>query len=79
MKAVNVAELRAHFGEYLAEVERGEDVQICKRNKSVARLVRISTETVKNETRLGSAQGTVSILGDIVSPAIEAGDWEMHG
>jgi prevent-host-death family protein len=77
MKAVNVAELRAHFGEYLADVEQGCEVQICKRNKSVARIVRVATGTGKNGTRLGYARGTVRILGDIVAPAFGDEEWEM--
>jgi prevent-host-death family protein len=78
VKAVNVAELRAHFGEYLADVEQGVDVQICKRNKSVARIVRLTTGAERKRTRLGCARGTVRILGDIIAPAFADDDWAMH-
>jgi prevent-host-death family protein len=78
MKAVNVAELRAHFGEYLADVVRGEEVQICKRNKGVARIVKLPGGSKRNGTRLGCARGTIRILGDIVSPALADDEWEMH-
>jgi antitoxin (DNA-binding transcriptional repressor) of toxin-antitoxin stability system len=77
MKSVNVAELRAHFGEYLAGVEQGEEVQICKRNKSVARILRTTAVPMRNGTLLGCARGTVRILGDIVAPAFGDDDWEM--
>ena len=79
MKSVNVAELRAHFGEYLAAVEGGEEVQICKRNRGVARILKEPHFTARNQTRLGFAKGSVRILGDIVGPAMDADDWEMHG
>jgi antitoxin (DNA-binding transcriptional repressor) of toxin-antitoxin stability system len=77
MKSVNVAEFRAHFGQYLAGVEQGEEVQICKRNKSVARILRSTAVPVRNGTVLGCARGTVRILGDIVAPAFGDDDWEM--
>jgi antitoxin (DNA-binding transcriptional repressor) of toxin-antitoxin stability system len=77
MITVNVAELRAHLGEFLADVQKGQEVEICKRNKGVARMVRPPSKIAGNRTRLGSAKGSVRILGDIVSPAIPEDDWEM--
>ena len=77
MKTVNVAELRAHLGAYLADVGQGEEVQICKRNKGIARILKMSDAPVHNRTRLGCARGSVQILGDIVSPASSEEDWEM--
>jgi len=78
MKAVNVAELRAHFSEYLAEVEKGEDLQICKRNRAVARMSGVDVGPGRNATRLGSAKGSVKVLGSIVDPIFDADEWEMH-
>ena len=78
MKAVNVAEFRAHFSEYLAQVEKGEDLQVCKRNKAVARMSPVDVEPKRNMTRLGSASGSVQILGSLVDPVFDADDWEMH-
>jgi len=77
MKSVNIAELREHFGEYLTIVERGEEVQVCKRNKNVARILKALAGPACNGTRLGCARGTVRILGDIVAPAFSNDDWEM--
>jgi prevent-host-death family protein len=78
MKMANVAEFRAHFGEILAQVERGEEVSICKRNKPVARLVRIDVPRKANATQLGCARGSVRIMCDLTEPAIQADQWEMH-
>ena len=77
MITVNMAELRAHLSEYLADVEQGQEVEICKRNRGVARMVRPPPAIAGNRTRLGSARGSVRILGDIVAPAIPESDWEM--
>lgn len=38
MKSVNVHEAKAHLSEYLAQVEAGETVTICRRNRPVAEL-----------------------------------------
>jgi prevent-host-death family protein len=77
MTSVNVAELRGRFGVYLSRVEKGEEVRICKRNKGVARMVRLSETPTRNTTRLGCARGTVRIRGDILAPAFSDDDWEM--
>jgi len=77
MKAVNIAQFRAHFSEYLSDVERGEEVQVCKRNKAVARVVRIQNDKPRNRTRLGSARGTIKVLGSLTDPAVDLEDWEM--
>jgi prevent-host-death family protein len=77
MKSVNFAELRARFGEYLADVEKGEEVQVCKRNRGVARLVKYPIAPGRNGTKLGCARGTIRILGDIVAPAFADEDWDM--
>lgn len=77
MKSTNVAEFRAHFGEFLAEVERGAEISICKRNKPVARLVRIGHEDV-NATQCGFARGSVRVRCDLTAPAFALGEWEMQ-
>lgn len=78
MISVNVAELRTHLGEYLGEVERGNDLEICKRNRAVARIVKIPSSAGENRTSLGSLKGSIRIIGDIVEPAFLEDDWEMH-
>jgi len=77
MKSVNVAELRGHLGEFLACVQKGEEVQVCKRNKAVARILKMPGQSGRNATKLGCARGTVQILGDIIAPAMNDDEWEM--
>jgi len=77
MTSVNIAELRGRFGVYLSRVEKGEEVRICKRNKGVARMVKLAHDPLRNATKLGFARGTVRIRGDIVAPAFADDDWEM--
>jgi prevent-host-death family protein len=74
----NVAEFRAHFGEFLVQIEQGEEVNICKRNKPVARLVKIDVPKETNATQLGCARGSVRVLCDLTEPAMPVEQWEMH-
>ncbi len=57
MKTVNVHEAKAHLSEYLAAVERGEEVVIARRNKPVARLVAIESEQPRKRRPFGLAKG----------------------
>lgn len=41
MRTVSVAEAKAHLSELLAEVERGEELQITRRGKPIAQLSRL--------------------------------------
>ena len=77
VKSVNIAGLRGHLGDYLALAEQGEEVQVCRRNRSVARIVKAGMRAGRNATRLGFARGTVQVLGDVVGPAFADDEWEM--
>ena len=74
MRSANIAELRAHFSEFLALVEEGEEVEIRKRNVPVARLVPHRARP-RNQTKLGCAAGTVQINCDPTEPAFDPSDW----
>jgi prevent-host-death family protein len=39
MKQVQIADLKAHLSQYLAQVRRGDTVVVCDRNTPIARLV----------------------------------------
>jgi prevent-host-death family protein len=39
MKQAQIAELKPHFSQYLAQVRRGETVVVCDRHTPIARLV----------------------------------------
>jgi prevent-host-death family protein len=76
MKSANIAELKAHFSEFLALVESGEEVEIRKRNVPVARIVPCKVRR-RNQTKLGCGIGTVKINCDLTEPAFDESDWEM--
>jgi antitoxin (DNA-binding transcriptional repressor) of toxin-antitoxin stability system len=78
MTTTNVAELKSHLSRYLSLVERGEAVEVCKRNIAIAQIVPIAT-VPKNLTKLGSGLGTVKIKSDLTEPALDSGEWEMLG
>jgi prevent-host-death family protein len=75
---VNVADLKNKLTDYLAMVEKGAQVIVCRRNVPVARLERIQEQgTHVNRSKLGSMKGTVKVLGDLTEPLIPEADWEM--
>ena len=76
MKTTNVAELKKHLSAYLELAERGEEVQICRRNVPVARLVAIAADR-PNRTVLGCGEGTVTYHADVTEPMMPAEEWEM--
>ncbi len=72
MKSVNVHEAKAHLSEYLAQVEAGETVVICRRNVPVAWLVPIAPEEVARKPRpIGLAKGLVTIHPSFFDPMDE--------
>jgi antitoxin (DNA-binding transcriptional repressor) of toxin-antitoxin stability system len=67
MKTVNVNEAKAHLSEYLAQVEAGETVVICRRNKPVAELRQLTP--VRTEPRpIGLAKGTGHVPPEFFEP-----------
>lgn len=66
MKSFNSSEAKAKFSELMLLVERGETLTLCKRNKPIARMTPIATTPLRrHNTRIGWAQGTIRILGNI--------------
>jgi len=78
MKQITVTEFKARCLALLEEVARtGEPVQILKRGKPVARVIRATDcESARPQDTL---KGTVRILGDIVSPVLPPAAWEAEG
>jgi prevent-host-death family protein len=77
MKIANIADFKDNLSSYLRIAESGEEIQICKRNVPVARLVPIEVAS-KNRTRLGVGRETVLKLDDaILDPIIPESAWEM--
>lgn len=67
MKSINVHEAKAHLSEYLAQVEGGETVVICRRNKPVAELKPIAPSR-KAPRPIGLAEGRIKILPEFFEP-----------
>ena len=76
MKIANIAEFKNSLSSYLRAVERGEEVEIRKRNIPIARVVPVHKQG-RNETVLGCGRGSVKITGDLTEPLIPESDWEM--
>ncbi len=77
MTTMNASDFKARCLSVLDEVSRtGEQITILKRGKPVARLVPAAGAGTKwPQERL---KGSVEILGDIVSPAVDPGEWEAE-
>lgn len=78
-KSVNVADFKNNLTHYLASVQKGNQVIVCKRNVPVARFESIEkAPSQSNRTKFGCMKGTVKIKGDLTEPLIPERDWEMH-
>ena len=64
---VNVHEVKAKLSEYLARVEAGEVVRICRRNVPVAEL-RAVVAPMKNDRPRGLAEGVFDVPGSFFEP-----------
>lgn len=78
MKSTNIAEFKNHMGKYLAIVEQGEKVEICRRNVPLAIIIPSKQRTIQtNKTQLGCGEGSVVINADLTEPSFPSGDWNM--
>ena len=67
MIKANIFEVKARLSEFLARVEHGETVVICKRNRPLAELRRIAS--VRTESRpIGGLEGAIEILPSFFDP-----------
>jgi prevent-host-death family protein len=78
-KTVNIAEFKDRVSEYLALVEQGAEVIVCRRNVPLARVqpIRKPTDRTPGQPVVGCMKGTVQIHGDLTTPCIPEDDWEM--
>ena len=74
---LNIGMVKEHFSAYVTLVEQGKTIQICRRNRPVAELVRLKDGNARNRTRLGSDEGSVTVKCDLTAPAIPEKDWGM--
>jgi len=78
MKKMHATEFKAKCLAILDEVAlRGESITILKRGKPVAQL--IPPTPCLHRFPQQELMGTVSVLGDIVSPTLPAQEWEAEG
>jgi len=77
MQTVNVASFKSQLSQLLAQVELGEEIQVCKRNVPIARVVPDAPKRTANRTVLGCGAGTVVVRGDLTEPALDESEWEM--
>ena len=78
MKIANIAELKNRLSEFLSHVERGEAIEVRKRNIPIARVVPIP-KVPPNRTVLGCGLNTVAVQGDLTQPFIEESSWDGLG
>jgi prevent-host-death family protein len=67
MKSVNVHEAKARLSEYLAQVEAGETVVICRRNKPIAELKPVAPAR-KEPRPIGLAKGVGHVPPEFFEP-----------
>ncbi|VAX08753.1 hypothetical protein MNBD_GAMMA26-1041 [hydrothermal vent metagenome] len=75
MKSANIAEFKSHLGKYLAIVEQGGKVQLCRRNIPMAIIIPSKAKATVNKTQLGCGTGSVVIVTDLTEPACLPEDW----
>jgi antitoxin (DNA-binding transcriptional repressor) of toxin-antitoxin stability system len=78
MKTANIGELKDNLSKIMGLVERGEKVEIRKRNIPIALLIPVGIGKIVNRTKLGCGLGTVQTLGDLTEPLIPEERWDMH-
>lgn len=76
MKTANVAQFKKHLSSFLALVEKGETVEIHRRNVPIAQVVALPARK-KNRTVLGCGKSSVVFHGSVTEPLIPTEDWEM--
>lgn len=74
-KTATIADFGSHLAEYLAAVQRGDEVVVTDQTGPVAKMVPVPPK--KNRTKLGCGIGTGKILGPLDEPLIPESDWEM--
>jgi prevent-host-death family protein len=75
MVKVGIGELRDQVSRYIRRAEQGETIVVLNRDREVARIVPPRPRRRGGDTFVGHLQGTASIRGDLVSPAIAAEEW----
>lgn len=75
MYEINVTELRNHLQKYLADVRKGEEIQVTSHGKVIARILPPADERQMAKRKLQELRKTCEI-GDVISPIKEK--WEAQ-
>ena len=76
MKEITITEFRTKCSAILSPVQRTKKpITITRLGKPIAEIIPVDPLT--NRDWMGSMKGKTKILGDIVSPACDEGDWEV--
>jgi antitoxin (DNA-binding transcriptional repressor) of toxin-antitoxin stability system len=76
MKTTNVAEFKKHLSSFLNLVEKGEIIEVRRRNVPIAQVVGLPTKRT-NHTILGCGKDSVAFHGEVAEPLIPSEQWEM--
>jgi antitoxin (DNA-binding transcriptional repressor) of toxin-antitoxin stability system len=72
MERVNIRNVRTHLSRYLAKVERGEVIVLCRRNKPVAEIRAIEPKESRPRRIPGLLRGKLSFEASAFAPMSEA-------
>ncbi len=67
MIKLNIGEAKTHLSKYLARLQKGETILLCKRNKPIAE-IRPLPAARKRKRPLGLAKGTVEVPQSFFEP-----------
>lgn len=70
MVRVNIHEAKTHLSRYLAEVEKGETVLVCRRNEPIAEIRPVKQPRVERRP-IGLAAGTFEVPESFFEPLPE--------
>ena len=75
MPKVKVTELRRNLPDYLARVERGEEIEVTVHGRVIARIIPQADRSAEARKFLKSLRKT-AVIGDIMSPSGDIWDAE---
>jgi prevent-host-death family protein len=78
MKIIDIADLKNRLSAYMSLVEKGEEIEIRKRNAPIPRVVPLRRK-VSTPSKLGAGAGTARIRGNLTEPLIPPEAWDMLG
>lgn len=78
MKKINVQQAKTHLSRLLERVERGETIEICRRNEPIAEIKPIRRPRTKPRS-IGLARGTFVVPASFFEPLPEEWIRDLEG